>query len=469
MSTKSEALDVASNAERLSFWEKLTYGLGDVAHSAGPGTIVPFWYLFFLTDIAQLKPGLAGLTILIGGIWDAINDPLVGLWSDRTRTRWGRRRPFLLFGALPYGVTFTLMWIVPPIEDQLMKSLYFAMIYIFFDTAVTIVSCPYYALTPELTLDHDERTSLTSYRMFISILSGLVTAIGFSLVLDATPDERTAFWIMGLLSSGLFVATILVAFFGTRERTGFQAEAPARPLESLRFVLRNREWRYTIGMRILAWIPVDVASAVFAYYLIYWIGMQTMEASLVQAVLLGSAAVSMPLIVWMTRRWEKKTAFMIAIGSWAVVMLSLLLVPQGARHLVYPIAVLVGPGIAAAHALPTAMSADTLDVDELNSGKRQEGVYAGFEVFIRKLSTKLVLAGIGPVLAWAGYVQGAARQTPQTLMAMRLLIAVVPTIILLGAIAVAWRYPLTRERHRAIQKKLADRRAVAADPRFRGS
>jgi GPH family glycoside/pentoside/hexuronide:cation symporter len=468
MSGENQAVSRRSNAEELSFWEKLTYGLGDVAHSAGPGTIVPFWYLFFLTDVAHLKPALAGLTVLIGGIWDAINDPLVGLWSDRTRTRWGRRRPFLLFGALPYGVTFALMWWVPPIEGQLLKSLYFALIYILFDTAVTIVSCPYYALTPELTLDHDERTSLTSYRMFISIVAGLITAVGFSLVLDATPDERTAFWVMGLLSSGLFVATIWVAFFGTRERTGFQAQAAARPLESLRFVVRNRDWWYTLGMRIMAWIPVDVASAVFAYFLIYWIGMQTMEASLVQAVLLASAALSMPLIVWMTRRWEKKTAFIIATASWAVVMLGLLFVPRGARQLVYPIAVLVGPGVAAAHALPTAMSADTLDVDELNSGKRQEGIYAGFEVFIRKLSTKLVLAGIGPVLAWAGYVERAERQTPQTLTAIRLLIALVPALVLLGAITVAWRYPLTRKRHQEIQAELAQRRAVPADPQSVG-
>jgi GPH family glycoside/pentoside/hexuronide:cation symporter len=468
MSTQNRTASNNCQAEALSFWEKLTYGLGDVAHSAGPGTIVPFWYLFFLTDVAQLRPGLAGLTVLIGGIWDAINDPLTGLWSDRTRSRWGRRRPFLLFGALPYGVTFALLWWVPPIEDQVLKSLYFALIYILFDTAVTIVSCPYYALTPELTLDHDERTSLTSVRMFISIVSGLVTAIGFSLVLDAAPDERTAFWVMGLLCSGLFVSTILVSFFGTRERTGFQVQAPPAPLESLRFVVRNRDWWYTLGMRILAWIPVDVASAVFAYYLIYWIGMETMEASLMQAVLLGSAALSMPLIVWMTRRWEKKTAFIVAIGSWAVVMLGLLFVPQGARGLVYPIAVLVGPGVAAAHALPTAMSADTLDVDELNSGRRQEGVYAGFEVFIRKLSTKLVLAGIGPVLAWTGYVERAARQTPQTLTAIRLLIAVVPTVILLGAVVVASRYPLTRERHRRIQGQLARRRAVPADTRFEG-
>jgi len=466
MFTEHNTEDRQAHPEKLSFLEKLTYGLGDVAHSVGPGTILPFWYLFFLTDVAHLRPDLAGLAILIGGIWDAVNDPLIGLWSDRTRTRWGRRRPFLLFGALPYGITFALMWLVPPIESQILKCFYYAGIYILFDTAVTAVSCPYYALTPELTLDHDERTSLISYRMFISIVAGLATAVGFALVLDAAPNEQAAFRTMGIGASGLFVATILVTFFGTRERVGFQAERPSSPLESLRFVLRNREWWYTVGMRILSWIPVDVASAVFAYYLIYWIRMRPMEASLVQAALLASAAVSLPVVLWMTRRWEKKTSFIIAIASWAVVMLGLLLVPQGAKDLVYPIAVLVGPGVAAAHALPTAMSADTLDVDELNSGQRQEGVYAGFEVFIRKLSTKLVLAAIGPILAWSGYVERATTQTPETLMVIRLLIAVVPAVILFGAVAVAWRYPLTRERHRAIQKELADRRTVTADPRF---
>ncbi|MGD2104491.1 MAG: glycoside-pentoside-hexuronide (GPH):cation symporter [Anaerolineae bacterium] len=466
MSTGSQVSDAKSHPERLSFREKLTYGLGDIAHSVGPGTILPFWYLFFLTDVARLRPGLAGLTILIGGVWDAVNDPLVGLLSDRTRTRWGRRRPYMLFGALPYGATFVLMWLVPPIENQIVKCLYYAMIYILFDTAVTAVSCPYYALTPELTLDHDERTSLTSYRMFISIVSGLAAALGFALVLDAAPHEQAAFRTMGFISAGVFVVTILAAFLGTRERAGFQVQNPPSPLASLRFVVRNRDWWYTLGMRLLSWIPVDLASAVFAYYLLYWIGMQPMEASLVQAVILTSAAVTLPLVLWMTRRWEKKTAFIVATASWAVVMLALLLVPQGARPMVYPIAVLVGPGVAAAHALPTAMSADTLDVDELNSGQRQEGVYAGFEVFVRKLSTKIVLAAIGPILAWTGYVEGAATQTRSTLTAIRLLIALAPAAILFGAIAVAWRYPLTRQRHREIQQELADRRAATADPRF---
>ncbi|MGD1996836.1 MAG: glycoside-pentoside-hexuronide (GPH):cation symporter [Anaerolineae bacterium] len=463
MSISSVTQPASSNGERLSFSAKVTYAVGDLANSMGPGTIVPFWYLFFLTDVAHLDPALAGVTVLVGGLWDAVNDPLVGLLSDRTRTRWGRRRPYLLFGAIPYGVAFALMWIVPPIENQLLLSIYFALVYIIYDTAVTVVICPYTALTPELTLDHDERTSLTTYRMFVSIVSGLVAAIGFALVLDATPDNQTAFVVMGLLGAAIFVPTILVAFFGTRERAAFQSEPAAPPLESLRYVLQNRAWRYTLGMRLFSWIPVDIASALFVYYLVYWVKMDEMEASLVQAVILTSAALCLPLILWMARRWEKKTAFIASIASWALVMVGLLFVPQGAGSLAYVVALLVGPGVSAAHVLPTAMSADALDVDELNSGKRQEGIYAGFEVFVRKLSTKLVLAGVGPILAWSGYVESAAQQTPQTLLAIRLLIAILPAVILAGAVIIARTYPLTRTRHQRIQAELSEKRALQAE------
>lgn len=448
----------SSQPNKLSTWTKVAYAIGDLANSMGPGTIIPFWYLFFLTDVAHLKPALAGITILVGGIWDAINDPLVGILSDRTRTRWGRRRPFLLFGAVPFGITFALLWIVPPIENQIFLALYFALIYILFDTVFTFVSCPYFALTPELTLDHDERTSLTTYRMTVSILSGLLAAVGFSLILDAYPDQQAAFKYMGIISGVLFAPVVLVTFFGTREREEFQEEPALRPLESLSYVWENKEWRYTLAMRLLSWIPVDIASAVFAYYLIYWINMKAMEASIVQAVILASAALFLPLVLWMARRWEKKVSFMIAMASWAIVMLGVLLIPQGVKPLAYLVAVLVGPGIAAAHVLPTAMGADTLDVDELNSHKRQEGIYSGFEVFVRKLATKLVLAGIGPILAWSGYVENATQQPSQALTAIRVIIGVVPTVILLAGILVAWKYPLTRTRHQEIQVELERRR-----------
>ena len=442
--------------EKLDLRTKIFYAIGVLAHSVGPGTIVAFWYLFFLTDVADINPALAGLTVIIGGIWDAINDPLIGWLSDHTRTRWGRRRPYLLFGAVPYGITFALMWWVPPIEGQLLLALYFAMIYVLFDTAVTVVSCPYDALVPELTLDYDERTSVTSYRAFFSIFTGLLAAVGFGLVLDSVSGMRTAFLGMGISFGVLFVPTILIAFFGTTERRSFQKKSAPTFRKSLRFVLKNRPWRYSLGMHILSWVPVNIASAVFVYYLIYWIDMSPGRASMVQGVILGSSAVFMPLVLWMGRRWEKRTSYVISISSWLLVMLSILFVPQSAKVLAYVIAVLAGPGIAAAHALPRAMSADTMDVDQMQSGVRQEGVYAGFEVFARKISTKVVLAGVGPVLAWSGYVEGAAKQTKGALLAIRLMLAVGPAFILFLAVLLALKYPLSRRAHREVQYGLQE-------------
>lgn len=457
------------SSEKLSFWRKVAYAVGDFGNSVGPGTIVPFWYLFFLTDVARLNPAIAGMTVLIGGVWDAINDPLVGMLSDRTRSRWGRRRPYLLFGALPFGITFALLWIVPPIQNQVLLALYFAFIYILFDTAFTFVGCPYTALTPEMALDHDERTVLTTYRMFVSIVAGLIAAIGFALVLNAFPgDKRSAFGLMGIICGAVFVPTTLVAFASAREREEFQAEPAPNPIEGLRFVLRNREWRFTLAMNLLGWIPVDIASAVFAYYLIYWVRVGATEASIVQGIILASAALCLPLVLWMSGRWEKRTAFIVLILSWAVVMIALLFLPPGARVLAYLAAILVGPGVSAAHVLPTAMNADVLDVDELASGKRQEGVYAGFGVFVRKLSTKVVLAGIGPLLAWSGYIENAEVQAPRALTAIRVVISVVPAIVLLAGAAVAWFYPLTRARHHEIQAELARRRSLRQVPEDQG-
>lgn len=455
-------LTVTPQSEKLSKWTKAAYAIGDLGNSAGPGTIIPFWYLYFLTDVAKLEPALAGASLLLGKLWDAVNDPLVGALSDRTRTRWGRRRPFLLFGAVPFGVTFALLWFVPSIENQWLLALYFALIYIIFDTAFTFVGTPYQALTPELALDHDERTSLLSYRMFVSIVAGLLTAVLLGeFIFPAYPDdEQTAFMMVGVVCGAIFVVPVLITFLGTREREEFQIQEAPDIREGLRYVLRNREWRFTLSMTLLSWVPVDIASAVFPFFLIYWVGLQEGDASIVLGVILASATLFLPLVLWLSRRTEKKTAFIIATASWAVIMLLIMLVPERAVTMAYVIAALTGFGVASAHLLPNAMGSDVLEVDELMSGRRQEGIYAGFSVFVRKLSTALVLALVGPVLSWSGYIEDADTQPGAALTAIRVLISVVPALLLILGCVIAWFYPLTRERHAEISHQLALRRAA---------
>lgn len=157
----------------LSRRTKIMYGAGGIGFAL-TDTIIGVTFAVFLTDVVGLDPSLAAAAVFIGRSWDWINDPLIGHLSDRTRTRWGRRRPYLLFGFIPCALSFTALWWRPPIAQPLGLAAYYAAAYFLYDAAAAFVYMPYFALTPELMPDYDERTSLTSYRMAFSILGGLI-------------------------------------------------------------------------------------------------------------------------------------------------------------------------------------------------------------------------------------------------------------------------------------------------------
>ncbi len=153
--------------KKLPTWRKWMYGSGDLGFSL-TSTIVGAYFAIFLTDVVGISAGVAAAAIFIGRTWDYINDPLFGYITDRTRSRWGRRRPYLLFGPIPFALVFMLMWWRPPIQGDVMLAIYYAGVYILYDAVVTVVYMPFIALTPELTSDYDERTSLNSVRAFFS-------------------------------------------------------------------------------------------------------------------------------------------------------------------------------------------------------------------------------------------------------------------------------------------------------------
>jgi GPH family glycoside/pentoside/hexuronide:cation symporter len=458
-------MNTTPTERRLPWHTKLVYGLGEFGPSVAYGTVIPFYFLIFLTDTAGVRPGVAGSILFVARIWDAINDPLVGAISDRTRSRLGRRRPFMLAGAIPMAILYALLWVVPPIASSGGRALYYLVIYSLFDLFYTLVSGPYSALTPELSLDTDERTSIVTYRMGISILTGLAAAATLPFVFNRAPSMQTGFlWAgvsVGLLSAVPYL--LIVALF--RERRDFQSQSNLGLTESIRVVLRNRAFWLALLINWLSWLAIGIVEAVFAYYVIYWTGIPEEDSAYILAVILASAAVFLPLVNWLSNRFEKKWAFVICTLTWMTIHLALWLVPQAMVVPVFVLGSLAGLGVASAHVLPTAMGADVLEAVEVESGERQEGVFGGISSFIQKLGSSLALMSIGWVLDLTGYVPNASRQSASALAGIRSLISWVPAVLLLAAMGIAAAFPITREVHRRLTEEANRRRAERAAAR----
>ncbi|MGD2039662.1 MAG: MFS transporter [Anaerolineae bacterium] len=449
------------DTDRLSLRQKLLFSTGDLSTSI-PLALVMFFQLYFLTDVAGLRPDYAAWAVGIGRLWDAVNDPLFGLISDRIHSRWGRRRVLLLFGAVPLGVSFAMMWLVPPWEPLALTA-YYAVAFILFDTVFTAVHVGYNALTPEMTPDYDERSSLNGYRMVFSI-SGTLGAIILATVLGwVLTDARLHFAIVGVSLGLASMLPPLIVFAVTREAATEGAAEPLLVRDALRATLSNRPFWLVMGLYLLSWTTASILAANLVYFANYYLRVPE-QANYFVLVAQGAAIAFIPLWVWVARRLDKRRAFMLGTVSWIVVLLGIFVLQPDQVGLAYLLAALSGSGIATAYVLPWSMVPDIIEYDELNTGQRREGSYYAFASFFQKLATGAALWAMGQALAVTGYLTPASgeplpAQPVEAVQAIRLFMGPVPVVLLALAILFAWRYPISRERHRALRDQLAERDA----------
>ena len=464
------------NLQRLPIRRKVAYGAGDSGFSLTT-TALALLYLFFLVNVVGLDPAAAGIAIGIGRVWDAFNDIFIGTLSDRTRSRWGRRRPYMLFGAIPLGIAFVLMWLVPPTDQQTLLLIYYTAMYILFDTLFTLTNVPYIALTPEIAPTYDERTSLHSYRMAFSIGFGLIGAIAPLAIVDAIAgpnpapaDLQSAYAAMAIILGLFSIFPIYITFFAVRENPEYQ-QLPAPSLrQSFRIAASNKAFVIAIGIYLLTWIPIDLIQFVLVFLLRDYFGLSTDDVNVVFFLLFGTAVLALPLWVWVSRRWNKNRAYQVGIAFLAVVLVVLSFTPPGYPALIALLAILAGIGLSAAHAIPLAMLPDTIEWDELRSSNRQEAAYYSVVTLIQKLIGAATIALTGSILAAAGYVQatnGGVTQPQSAIDAIRLLSGLLPAALFTAGIVLCAFYPLTRERHArmliAIERKRALRKHFAEE------
>ena len=448
-----------SGTNRLSLRTKLLFSTGDLSTSI-PLAILMFFQLYFLTDVARLRPDYAGWAVGAGRIWDAINDPLFGLLSDRIRTRWGRRRVLLLFGAVPLGLSFMLMWIVPGL-GQLGLAIYYALVFILFDTAFTLVHVGYNSLTPEMTSDYDERSSLNGYRMVFSI-SGTLGAIILATVLGwYIKDQRLLYGLVGFILGLAAMIPPLVVFSITRERPAEELPEPLPMRQAIQSTLSNYPFRLVMGLYLLSWTTASILAAVLIYFATYYLRVPE-QANYFVLLAQGMAILFIPVVVWLSRRLDKRRAFILGAATWIAVFLGIFSLRADQVTLGYVLAALSGLGIATAYVIPWAMVPDIIEYDQLRTGQRREGSYYSFASFFQKLATGLAIWGIGQALAWANYItpglgEAPPIQPPQAIQVIRIFAGPVPAILLILAIICAWYYPISRESHKATLEQLAER------------
>jgi len=438
---------------RLTPLRKSIYATGDFTVNTVLVALNIVYVFHFLTDIAGLRPELAGLVQFIGRTVDAFTDPLMGRISDRCRWRSGRRRPFFLLGALPFGACFALLWVVPD-GSQLSMFAYYTVAYVLLSLAMTVLSVPYLALQPELARGYDARTSLNTFRNVGALAGVLAGAVLLRPTANAFGGGAEGYAATGWLYAVLLALPWLAVHAVTWERPDFQARSAQISFgQAMRMLAAHRSFRRLTGLYVCGRISMDVVGAMLIVYFTHVIG-RTGDFELAMGIFFVSVALSLPVWLRIAPRFEKSTLFVVGSAWWAASFGLLWFAqpdwPRGALLLFAPLGAI---GYALVDLMPWSMLGEVVDEDDLATGERREGLYNGFFMFVRKVAGTVAVLVLGGLLGSFGLRPG---ETPgeTTLVAIRLLASVAPAALLLAGIWIARGYPLTRAAHERIRAQL---------------
>ncbi len=441
-----------SESQPLPFLVKGGYG----AASGALGmmfSLVSLYVLFFLTDVARLDPAFAGFVVMLGTLWDACLNPMVGMGSDRLNTRWGRRRPFLLVAAVPYGVIGWLLFSDFSLGPTTAK-LYFSVMIILYFTANACLEVPYSSLGAEMSQDYDERTSLMGFRMAwsqIASIAGAALPLPVAMYFAGVLGSQRAGWSAMAGAFGLVcIPMILVTWRTTRGYEVFSQATQPNPLQALRDTFRNRPFRYAVGVWTFGGVAMAISGYMIVYFLTYVLGLNDTWSSLAFLILFACGVLWIPVVNLTSARLGKRWTYIIYVGAWGLVQA--LAVPFGTPETwwVFFVAMfLASAGVVTLFISGYAMIADVVEVDEFKSGHRREGFYFGTAFLVQKLLAAFAVWGIGITLSRVGYVPDAP-QTETALAGIRTLYAWGSGAAFLISIVFCYLVPITRDNHTAL-------------------
>ncbi|MBN2875663.1 MAG: MFS transporter [Spirochaetales bacterium] len=386
----------------------IAYGLGDL-YGGGAFLLVSTFTMYYLVAIVGMSPLLAGLIPGLGKIWDAVSDPLMGYISDRTKSRFGRRRVWFLVGIVPIFLSMVLIWVPVRASTDFGLFTYYFFAYIFFYTVTTMVLVPYGALSAEMAFSFKDRNKLTGFRMFFSMLAALVAGTMPQLIINAFDDPRTGHLVMGLVFGALFAAPWIVVYLGTWESEADKSSSTSTArdgfVRNFASIFRNRSFRIHIAMYIFAYATMDVLMGWLKFYLADYLGKPGFLMVAMAAILIPQIA-ALPVYIAIANKKGHAFAYRVGLSIMLVAMAAMYFhTPTTPTVLLVLNCVLAGIGQSAAVLVPFQLLPFVVDVDELLTGQKRAGTYTGAMTLIRKLiQGALVLPLLGAVLAAIGYL-----------------------------------------------------------------
>jgi len=336
---------------------KISYACGDI-YGGGAFLLVGVLYLNFLTDVVHISPAVAGSIFLIGKIWDAVSDPMMGVISDRTKSKFGRRRIYFLAGIIPIFISFAMLWFSFKTDAAIARYLYYLVSYLFFNTSLTLVMIPYNSILPAMTSEYKDRTSFITLRLVFSNVAALISGVVPMIIVSSfNGNDQKGYMIMGIVFGLFYALPYIVLFLGTYEND-YDPNVKIDPfsfqevMEEFRLTFMNKSFRIYSIFFISAQTAVDFIITVFIYYLTYNLGLGSMF-SLVLGTLLISQIISMPIHMKISNKYGKTAPMTVGLPVWIVALIISLFLTQDSNIIyIFIVAILSGFGCSASIFVP---------------------------------------------------------------------------------------------------------------------
>jgi glycoside/pentoside/hexuronide:cation symporter, GPH family len=445
---------------KLSLKEKLGYSFGELSASSLWQGIIFFLPMFY-TDIFGLTPGQVATLFLVVKVFDALNDPIMGIIADRTNTKWGKYRPYLLWFSIPIGIAFVLMFTTPAIEGNL-KLLYAYGTHFLVLIFYTILMVPYNTLIGVVSSNQQERTSLSSYKLIFAYGATMLVQVLVINLVDklGNGNEAVGYKYTMMIVAIISAIALLLVFATTKERVKPISTEKNNIGQDIKDLTKNKPWLILVAVSLLSLIYIVIRSGAIMYYFEYYIGSKKLAAAFMVSGTLAVAVGVLP-TAWLSRKIGKIRLYIISMIIVTISCALFIFVKPENIVMLFTIQIIFSLASGPSFPLLFSMMADTADYSEWKTGRRATGLIYSTATFAQKSGVAFGGAIAMWILAAFSY-EANVMQSAESLMGIKLLLSLIPAILAAAATVFLFSYKLDEKKLTEIEKDLQSRREEAA-------